>query len=75
MKIPGKEWREEKLLDYLRYCGISQVKLAEMIGMKEVTLRRKILGQKEFKFSEVCAICEAVGITNPLYVFNSRKEK
>ncbi len=49
--------------------NLNQGQLASKIGICENSLSRKILGRREFRVSEVIAICEILDIKNPADIF------
>lgn len=61
--------RQTILRAILRNKSITQKVLAECIKMPEHTLSKKMTGKAEFTWNEVKAICQRLGIDNPLKVF------
>ncbi len=49
--------------------NLTQCHLASQIGISESSLNRGIQGKREFRLSEVMAICEILGIENPISIF------
>lgn len=47
-------------------AGVSQRKLAEMSGISKNSINRKINGNSEFTSSEMIAVCDCLGITDPV---------
>lgn len=52
---------------------VTQGLLAAEIGMSENSLSRKLSGKREFRLSEVVAICEKLEIDNPKEIFFNDK--
>lgn len=52
-------------------AGLTQGKLAEMVGMSMNSMSRKLSGKRDFKLEEVQSICAALNIDDPApYFFN-----
>lgn len=49
--------------------GLTQAKLAKLMGINEQSLSRKMLGKRDFRLSEVLQICEILRIDNPKEIF------
>ena len=49
--------------------GLSQAKVAREIGVSAQSFSRKITGKREFRLSEVQALCEILSIENPADIF------
>lgn len=47
-------------------AGVSQRKLAELSGISKNSINRKINGSSEFTSSEMIAVCDCLGITDPV---------
>jgi Predicted transcriptional regulator with C-terminal CBS domains len=53
--------------------GLTQEKVAVMVGMSGNSLSRKLTGKRDFTLSEVNAICKALDIADPTpYFFNAK---
>ena len=48
---------------YMMAAGLNQKELASRAGLSEVTLSRKLRGNREFKINEVKAIAKALDLT------------
>ena len=57
-----------KLKSEMAASGITQKKLAELLGISENTLSKCLTGKRSFDTDEASAICELLGITD-----NNRK--
>ena len=54
-------------------AGLTQAKTAELVGISSNSLSRKLTGQREFRLSEVCSLCNVLDITDPTpYFFTSK---
>lgn len=58
-----------KLLAFLTKHGISQSELAARIGMRQVTLWRKIGGQRPFRLHEIQAVLDEARKLEPGITF------
>lgn len=56
------KYNYSKLLWTLKEQNITQVQLAEIVGINEVTLNRKLKNEREFKQSEMIKILSALNI-------------
>ena len=65
---------ETWLYDRLKKKGLSQAKLAEMIGINKTTLNKKFCGKLPFLYREVADICEILEIENPLPYFPKKRK-
>ena len=66
MKKPQFEAGGDKHLAlkvYMMAAGLTQKDLANRAGLSEVTLSRKLRGNREFKISEAKAIAKALDLT------------
>lgn len=60
-----------KLWMLLKQNHISQVELAERLGISEKTVSLKLQGKADFWWSEVESICELLQLGNPMEVFTA----
>lgn len=51
--------------------GFTQEEVAQKIGISGNSLSRKILGKRDFRLSEIKALCEILGIENAHEIFLS----
>lgn len=65
---------ETWLYDRLQKKGLSQAKLAEMIGIDKTTLNKKFNGKLPFYYTEVADICAILEIDNPLPYFPQKRK-
>lgn len=65
---------ETWLYDRLKENGLTQSKLAEIVGINKGTLNKKFSGKLPFYYSEVAAICEILKIDNPLPFFPKKRK-
>lgn len=61
--------KREILKQRLSEQHLTQGQLASKIGICENSMSRKMRGKREFRISEVIAICNALQITNPSEIF------
>ena len=64
-----------KLLGRMREKGITQEKLAEMIGISGVTMSKKLNGKSEWTQVEINKVCEILEIDPadiPVYFFTPK---
>lgn len=54
-------------------AGLTQGKLAEMVGMSMNSMSRKLSGKREFTLGEVQCICAALNIDDPAPYFFSQE--
>lgn len=47
----------------------TQAEVADLIGISETSLSRKLLGKRDFRLAEVCKLCEVLSIDNPVQIF------
>lgn len=50
-------------------AGLTQGKLAQMVGMSMNSMSRKLAGKRDFKLEEVQSICAALNIDDPAPYF------
>lgn len=67
--------KQGKLRKMLFEKGITQTRLAEIIGSNKWTLSMKMNGKTDFTFTEVKKICDCLEIANPLDVFEAKTER
>lgn len=49
--------------------GYTQKSLAKEVGISGNSMSRKLLGKRDFRLSEVIAICDVLEIDNPKSIF------
>lgn len=62
------------LFEKLKEKRMNQKKLAEAIGMPYTVLNRKLNGRLPLLYREVIAICEVLGIDNPIPYFEVKRK-
>ena len=58
-----------KLRAKIKEKGLTQEKVAEIIGISENSLSRKLNGKKHFRLGEVILLCKALQIDNAEEIF------
>lgn len=58
---------QPEVFEALHNKGLSQAKLAEMVGISPRALCQKFKGQRPFLYREVVKICEILNIENPMH--------
>lgn len=59
-------------------CGVKKVELAELLGISTTSLRHKLMGEVDFRISEVAKISEVLKLTpqeREVIFFNKNDEK
>ena len=54
----------EKLRHRISLSGLKRSYIAKMLGISTAALAQKITNRREFKASEIAALCKLLGITN-----------
>ncbi len=65
---------QKKLRVIIFERGMTQKKLAELLGITPRSFSKKMLLRVEFTYSEVYKLCEILDIKNPLDVFEPKKK-
>lgn len=58
-----------KLRAKIKEKGLTQEKVAKIIGISENSLSRKLNGKKDFRLGEVILLCQALQIDNVEEIF------
>ena len=73
MSNQATEWSAEAVREAIKSDGRTKLSLSEETGIPYPTLNRKLAAKTEFRFSELLAIAEALGVspakfTPPMFV-------
>lgn len=61
------EWSAQAVREAIRSDGRTKLSLSEETGIPYPTLNRKLAAKTEFRFSELLAIAEALGVSPALF--------
>lgn len=65
MKKMNRTDPQKKIKMALYERGITQAQLAKLLGLSEKSLSNKMLGQHEFTWAEIKALCQLFDVQNP----------
>ena len=64
----------DKLKRLMLVKGVTGRELVEMVGMHEASFSRKLLGKRDWSWSEICKICKVLDIENPIGYFDIKRK-
>ena len=68
----GDSMNANMLRAKIKVRGLTQGEVAHLIGLSDNSFSRKILGKRDFRLSEVSALCDVLDIDNAQEIFLPR---